>query len=189
MTQTSTLNGLPRVAIKDSGQSSSCCATLHDRSVPVRLPFSTRFFLCAALLHPTTTDAITRSSAAAPRNAASGGGFAFLEADSTSTMLQIYHKINLAILGLAPIAVLSSSSPLQMPFDVMLGIALPMHGHIGMNLVGTDYVAKFFGKAAVFPFRAGMAGFTGLTMLGLLKLNLQGPGITESVKSFWRPKA
>ena len=30
---------------------------------------------------------------------------------------------------------------------------------------------------------------TGTTMLGLLKLNLTGPGITESVKSFWRPKA
>ena len=75
-----------------------------------------------------------------------------------------------------------------MPFDLLIGIALPMHGHIGMNLVATDYVGKIAGKAAVGPFRMGMAAVTGATMLGLLKLNLTGPGITESVKSFWRPK-
>ena len=33
-----------------------------------------------------------------------------------------------------------------------------------------------------------LAGFTGVTILGLAKLNLMGPGITETVKSFWRPK-
>ena len=104
-------------------------------------------------------------------------------------MIALHHKINLAILGLAPLAIISSSAALTMPFDLLLGIALPMHGHIGMNLVATDYVGKFFGKGAVGPFRVGLAGFTGLTMLGLLKLNLSGPGITESVKCFWRPKA
>ena len=109
-------------------------------------------------------------------------------ADGTSTMISLHHKINLAILGLAPVALITSSTALQMPFDLLLGIALPIHGHIGLNLVGTDYVGKFLGKGFVGPFRMVMVGFTGVTMLGLLKLNLTGPGITESVKSFWRPR-
>ena len=75
-----------------------------------------------------------------------------------------------------------------MPLDLLLGVALPVHGHIGMNLVATDYVGKVAGKAAVGPFRMGLAGVTALTMFGLLKLNINGPGITESLKSFWRPK-
>jgi len=33
-----------------------------------------------------------------------------------------------------------------------------------------------------------MAGFTGITMVGLLKLNITGPGITETVKSVWYTK-
>ena len=103
-------------------------------------------------------------------------------------MISLHHKINLAVLGLAPICIATSQSPLQLPFDLLLGLALPMHGHIGMNLVATDYVGKFLGKGAVAPFRFGMAAFTGITILGLAKLNLSGPGITETVKSFWRPK-
>jgi succinate dehydrogenase (ubiquinone) membrane anchor subunit len=31
-----------------------------------------------------------------------------------------------------------------------------------------------------------MLGVTGVTILGLLKLNLTGPGITETYKSLWR---
>ena len=34
-----------------------------------------------------------------------------------------------------------------------------------------------------------MLGITGITLLGLLKLNLAGPGITESYKSLWRAEA
>lgn len=34
--------------------------------------------------------------------------------------------------------------------------------------------------------RYAMLGVTGVTILGLLKLNLTGPGITETYKSLWR---
>lgn len=34
--------------------------------------------------------------------------------------------------------------------------------------------------------RYALLGVTGLTLLGLLKLNLFGPGVTESYKSLWR---
>ena len=103
-------------------------------------------------------------------------------------MIQIYHKINIGLLVATPAALLIGG-PLQMPLDLALGLALPVHGHIGMNMVLTDYAKKIAGKGAIGPSRMALAVLTGTTMLGLLKLNLTGPGITESVKSFWRPKA
>ena len=102
-------------------------------------------------------------------------------------MITMHHKVNLALLGLTPVA-LAVGQPLQFVADMALAVALPLHGHIGMNLVITDYAKKFVGKGAVGPSRAAMAFFTGTTILGLLKLNLTGPGITESVKAFWRPQ-
>lgn len=81
-------------------------------------------------------------------------------------MISLHHKVNLFILGLTPVCFAMGAGPLQLPFDLLLGFALPLHGHIGMNLVGTDYVGKFFGKGAVQPFRVGMAGVTSLTFLG-----------------------
>ena len=103
-------------------------------------------------------------------------------------MVQIYHKINVGLLAATPLA-LFVGGPLQMPLDLALGVMLPIHGHIGMNMVITDYAKKIAGKGAVGPSRMALAVLTGTTMIGLLKLNLTGPGITESVKSFWRPKA
>lgn len=49
-----------------------------------------------------------------------------------------------------------------------------------MNLVFTDYIKKLFGKSAMAPARYLMFGVTGLTMAGLLKLNLSGPGVMET---------
>ena len=67
-----------------------------------------------------------------------------------------------------------------------LAVMFPLHGHIGMNYVITDYVPKLFSKAAVGPARAIMVGVTGATMLGLTKLNVEGPGITGTLKALWR---
>lgn len=103
-------------------------------------------------------------------------------------MISLHHKINMALMGLLPVSMVLSPSSLNMPVDLALGIFLPLHGHIGMNLVITDYAKKMFGKGGVGPARFVMAAITGTTMLGLLKLNLTGPGITETLKDFWRPK-
>ena len=54
-----------------------------------------------------------------------------------------------------------------------------------MNVI-SDYGAKIAGKGAVGPMRIAMTGITAMTTLGLLKLNLQGKGLTETVKSLWR---
>ena len=64
-------------------------------------------------------------------------------------MVALWHKCNLAILGLTPLAFVLSPSALNMPIDMALAIALPFHGHVGMNMVLTDYVKKIFGKGAV----------------------------------------
>ena len=110
-------------------------------------------------------------------------------ADSTAGAIKLHHKINLALLGLTPAALALSPSMLNMPVDIALGLALPIHGHIGMNLVITDYAKKVFGAGAITPCRMLLTAFTGVTLIGLAKLNLAGPGITETVKCFWRPKA
>lgn len=41
------------------------------------------------------------------------------------------------------------------------------------------------GRRAV-PCRYGLLGATGITALGLLKLNVFGPGFTDSVRSLWK---
>ena len=110
-----------------------------------------------------------------------------MAADSEKKIaVQLYHKVNLALLGATPVALATSSTPLSFPVDMGLAVMFPLHGHIGMNYVLTDYVPKMFGKSALGPARAIMAGVTGVTVLGLVKLNLQGPGITGALKSFWR---
>lgn len=111
-----------------------------------------------------------------------------VNADSTAGAIKLHHKVNLVLLGLAPAAFALSPTGFNLPMDIALGLALPIHGHIGMNLVFSDYIKKFFGKGAVTPARMLLTGFTGATIVGLGVLNLKGPGITETVKSFWRPQ-
>ena len=38
------------------------------------------------------------------------------------------------------------------------------------------------------PMRLGLLGASGVAALGLLKLNVLGPGFTDTVRSFWRYK-
>jgi len=57
-----------------------------------------------------------------------------------------------------------------------------------MNYVITDYAEKVFGKGARSGARVAMLAFTGVSMIGLTKLNVAGPGITETVKSIWYKK-
>ena len=54
-----------------------------------------------------------------------------------------------------------------------------------MNYVLTDYVPKI-SKAALAPARGALMGVTALSILGLVKLNLEGPGVTGTLKSLWR---
>ena len=110
----------------------------------------------------------------------------FIAADAeVGLAVKVYHRVNLALLGATPVALATSNSFLSFPVDMGLAIMFPLHGHIGMNYVITDYVPKLLSKAAVGSARAVMVGVTGFTMLGLTKLNIQGPGITGT-PALWR---
>merc|ERR1719465_5665 len=99
-----------------------------------------------------------------------------LAADEGYIATKVYHWSTLATLGLTPVALALSPSALNMPID----------SHIGMNYVISDYVPKFIGKAARGPARVVMFGITIITTAGLMRLNLFGPGITETLKTLWR---
>lgn len=90
--------------------------------------------------------------------------------------------MNLGLLASVPVALILSPSALNFPLDIALGVAFPVHIHIGFNYIITDYCPKQF-KA---PAQWGMVALTAIMIIGLLKINLTGPGLTELVKSVWR---
>ena len=91
----------------------------------------------------------------------------------------------MACLALAPVAIVASPSGLNFPVDILMGIIFPLHSHIGMNYVLTDYIPKFPGKAFLGPARAIWLGVTTITFLGLGVLNFKGPGITATLAALW----
>ena len=101
----------------------------------------------------------------------------FIAADAeVGLAVKVYHRVNLALLGATPVALATDNTFLSFPVDMGLAIMFPLHGHIGMNYVITDYVPKLFSKAAVGPARAVMVGVTGHDARP--DQNIQGPGIT-----------
>lgn len=80
-----------------------------------------------------------------------------------------------------PLAFVLAPSPIAKPVDVVLGIAFPVHAHIGMNAVISDYVPPAMRTNA----RYALLVFTVATTLGLLRWNIAGDGMTASVKQLW----
>jgi succinate dehydrogenase (ubiquinone) membrane anchor subunit len=103
-------------------------------------------------------------------------------ADNHVLSVKLQHLTSMGLMAAVPLAVVFSPSPLSLPVDLALGVILPVHAHIGMNNVISDYVPKNFSTLA----RLGWLGATSLMFLGLLRVNLEGPGITEIVKTVWR---
>ncbi len=81
-----------------------------------------------------------------------------------------------------PLAGILGSNPIGLPIQVALGIALPVHAHIGMNGIISDYVPKHLRTGA----RLGWLGVTGVMLVGFLRMNLEGEGIIENLKSVFR---
>ena len=77
-----------------------------------------------------------------------------------------------------------SPHPVNQVFDYALAAVIPFHSHVGLNHVVTDYVPKASRTAA----RSGVIACTFVLFAGLMKLNVSGPGITETVKALWREK-
>lgn len=64
----------------------------------------------------------------------------------------------------------------------MLAAAIPVHMHITTNACVTDYVPTRYRA----PVRAAVLGASAIAYLGIMKVNLSGPGLTETVKALWR---
>ena len=99
-----------------------------------------------------------------------------------ATTHQLYEWSSYGLAGLAPVAMILSPSILNFPVDFALGLIIPVHMHIGLVGVAEDYVPR--GSQGVA--KLILAVLSALTAIGLLKVNLCGAGITESVKCLWR---
>ncbi len=84
-----------------------------------------------------------------------------------------------------PVAFVLSPSIINFPIDLAIGIALPYHMHTGMLDVVNDY-APPQGKK---PISVIVTLISVLVAIGLLKINLCGVGITQSLKSLWKKPA
>mmetsp|Transcript_6112 Transcript_6112/g.10861 ORF Transcript_6112/g.10861 Transcript_6112/m.10861 type:complete len:161 (-) Transcript_6112:43-525(-) len=134
---------------------------------------------------------VTRRTAAkkiiaAPRvsMSTSKGGFNPAAADQNITAQSIFHKTSIASLVLTPIALVAHPSPLSMPLDVILAITFPLHAHIGLQWIMTDYVAGAGGANS--PLRFALTGVSALCALGLLRLAVSGDGLVGTLKSIWK---
>ena len=94
--------------------------------------------------------------------------------------LFVYTNKGLAVL--APIAVVLSPSVLNAPVDLALGVIVPVHMYLGCIIPIQDYIPDSQQSFSIFI----LGVLSALTGFGLLKINLCGVGITESVKSLWR---
>lgn len=72
--------------------------------------------------------------------------------------------------------------------DFGLGLALPLHSHIGFSSIITDYLPKHkFPKT--YPVAMGaLYTLTTLTLYGLYAFNTEGPGICEGIATVWTAK-
>jgi len=158
-------SSLPRAASFSTFPSSSTFSRLHLRSGSAVVPYQKRSSSSAS--HTDTTADLAKKPAKYDINQTS-----------------IPHYTQMALLGLIPAALVLSPSALNVPVDLALGVLIPFHAHNGMSLIITDYVT---GKGAQTAARGLLWASTILAGLGLLSLNLRGDGLTETVKSLWRP--
>merc|ERR1719253_88735 len=96
-----------------------------------------------------------------------------------------YHLINVGLAAATPVAFALSPTVLAVPIDLAFGVAIPFHMQVGLTGVIQDYVPRSLQQYSIWALYAA----SGLTAYGLLKVNLCGPGITESVKTLWRAPA
>jgi len=105
-----------------------------------------------------------------------------IAADRSMALQKIFHQTSIACLALTPVAILAHPTPLSMPVDVLLSVAFPLHAHIGISWILSDYVQ---GATPNGPFRMAIFGLTCVASLGLLKLSVTGDGILGTVKAVW----
>jgi succinate dehydrogenase (ubiquinone) membrane anchor subunit len=99
-----------------------------------------------------------------------------------SSQQELYHYTHYSLAALTPVALILSPSFLNIPVDLALGVALPLHFSMGLIQITEDYVPRpqqHLVKIIVYI-------VCSLSFIGLLKINLCGAGITESFKAIYR---
>eukprot|EP01006_Ploeotia_vitrea_P045366 TRINITY_DN66936_c7_g1_i1.p1 TRINITY_DN66936_c7_g1~~TRINITY_DN66936_c7_g1_i1.p1 ORF type:complete len:199 (+),score=91.76 TRINITY_DN66936_c7_g1_i1:70-666(+) len=110
----------------------------------------------------------------------------FVQKLRTSSATDLMHMTSKGLVVAFPLGLLLSPSFLCVPIDFAMGVVVPIHAHIGMTYVIDDYVPRGSQTAIA---RGVLLFITLLMLYGLLKVNLCGPGISESVKALWRKPA
>jgi|Transcript_1624 succinate dehydrogenase (ubiquinone) membrane anchor subunit len=112
---------------------------------------------------------------------------AVLFADSAGPKVQrLYQQSHYVLAGLVPATLICESNTIPARVsDVGLALALPLHSHVALSYVVSDYVPK----SLQLPVRAGVAGLTAVAFLGLMKTAVAGPGIGGAIKQLWGRKA
>lgn len=107
-----------------------------------------------------------------------------LFADNAGRQFQkVYGQSHIALAGLVPVGLLTDGHSFPgKAADFGLALALPVHSHIGLNFVVADYVPKMLQV----PARVGVLGMSTIMFLGLMKLNIMGPGLSSSIKQLWQ---
>lgn len=120
-----------------------------------------------------------------------GGGGPWPDAELVLTLrlaswhsARLLHASSVAMAVLTPAAVVLSPSALNLPVDFALSLVMPAHSALAVKCIIEDYVPRPVQGIS----KAIWYAACGLTSLGLLKLTVSGPGVTESVKELWREK-
>lgn len=98
-----------------------------------------------------------------------------------STAREAMHYTSYILAGGIP-AALIIGGPVATLVDFTLGLAIPLHFHVGMRSVIVDYVHDVTTQQMVL---AVLAGVTVLTALGLTKFNLMDVGLTDGFKQLF----
>ena len=108
----------------------------------------------------------------------------FLAADEGKKSLSAFHASSLAAAVLLPTALLADSGgSAQALCNWLIAGGLPLHTHIGLNWVISDYVPKASqGKVRGLTLAASVICF-----LGLVRINATGDGVIDTVKYLWEP--
>jgi hypothetical protein len=168
--------------------STSSPSTPSPPSRQLPSPSSSYSYSAAAASSAGERGAAGRAAAAAAGGGAGGGGLAGLlnsrsfDRLSSANAIELFHLSHGALLLGIPLSLLLSPSLLAAPVDLAMGLLIPWHAHVGMVNVIEDYVPRPYRRLAA----ACMLLLSSSVAIGLLKLNLCGSGLGETIKALWR---
>lgn len=92
---------------------------------------------------------------------------------------EAHHLTSYLLAAGIPLSLLVGPIP---AFDTVVGLAIPLHFHIGMRSVIIDYVWDIPTQRIAIT---ALGIFTALTAVGLTKFNLTDVGLTKAIKQLW----